>query len=126
MFITRQKLHKQVPAATNGQATIEVLLGYNDRTVFSVGSTRRLCNEDPRLAESELRESMKVIEKKWQERKSCKSAAVQRRLHVCYSYCDTDIIPVSKSVARIRLVKPEVTSVCVTLNCKVCRSAIAL
>jgi hypothetical protein len=31
-----------------------------------------------------------------------------------------------KSVARIRLVKAEYPSVCVTVNCDVCKSAIAL
>jgi hypothetical protein len=31
-----------------------------------------------------------------------------------------------KSVARIRLEKTENTSVCVTVSCKMCRSAIAL
>jgi hypothetical protein len=33
----------------------------------------------------------------------------------------TDMITVLKSVARIRLVKTEDTSVRVTVNCKVCR-----
>jgi hypothetical protein len=36
------------------------------------------------------------------------------------------IIAMFKSVARIRLVKTENHSVCVTVKCKVCRSAIAL
>jgi hypothetical protein len=31
-----------------------------------------------------------------------------------------------KSIARIGLVKTENTSVCVTVNCEICRSAIAL
>jgi hypothetical protein len=34
--------------------------------------------------------------------------------------------PLLRAVTRIRLVKTENTSVCVTVNCKVCRSAIAL
>jgi hypothetical protein len=51
---------------------------------------------------------------------------VQRILHVCCSYSETDMFTVLKSVARIRLVKTENPSQCVTEKCKVCRSAIAL
>jgi hypothetical protein len=54
MFIVRQRLGKQVPAARSKQATIKVLLNYNDITVFSVGSRQRLYNEDPRPAGLEL------------------------------------------------------------------------
>jgi hypothetical protein len=43
----RQRLSKHVPAATNTQATTEELL----ETVFSVGFTPRLYNNDPRPAE---------------------------------------------------------------------------
>jgi hypothetical protein len=37
--------------ATNKQAAIEVLLGCNGETVFSVGFAPRQYNEDPRAAE---------------------------------------------------------------------------
>jgi hypothetical protein len=45
---------------------------------------------------------------------------------MCCSYSETVTITVLKSVAKLRLMKTENHSMCVTLNCKVCRSAIAL
>jgi hypothetical protein len=40
--------------------------------------------------------------------------------------CAAIAVRLLKSVARLRLMKTEDPSVCVTVNCKVCRSAIAL
>jgi hypothetical protein len=60
MFIARQRLGKQVPAATNKQATTDVFLSYNDGNGFSFGSAPRLYNEDFRPAESEIKESLEM------------------------------------------------------------------
>jgi hypothetical protein len=45
---------------------------------------------------------------------------------VCCSYNEIGIITVLKSVARLRLVKAENSTVCITVNSEVCRSAIAM
>jgi hypothetical protein len=47
---------------------------------------------------------------------------VEKRLHVCFEVT----VRVYISVARIRLVKIENPSECVTVNRKICRSAVAL
>jgi hypothetical protein len=69
-----------------------------------------------------LKWKSKLIEKRWQER----YLVVKRRLHVCCIYSESSIVPVLISVVRIRLVKTKDTSVCVTVNFKMCRSAMAL
>jgi hypothetical protein len=51
---------------------------------------------------------------------------VKIRLHVCCSYSENGVITMLKSVARIRLAKAKNPSACVTVNCKVCRSVLAL
>jgi hypothetical protein len=45
----------------------------------------------------------------------------ERRLHASFELTDC-----YKSVARIRIVKTDNRSACVTVNCKMCKSAIAL
>jgi hypothetical protein len=47
-------------------------------------------------------------------------------LYVCCSDRETVIVPVLKSDTRIRLVKTENHSMCITVNCKVRRLAVAL
>jgi hypothetical protein len=61
----------------------------------------------------------KVIEKKGQER----NQAVKRRFHVRF---EVTVRLFYKSDAGIRLVKAENPSECVKVDCKSCRSAIAL
>jgi hypothetical protein len=48
-----------------------------------------------------------------------KEMGSERKYFLCAAV--TGIITVLKSVARIRLVTTENTSVCVTVNCKLCR-----
>jgi hypothetical protein len=60
----------------------------------------------------------KVTEKKCQEREL---GGAKNTSFVIWSDSES-----YKSVARIRLVKTENTSACLTVNCNVCRSAIAL
>jgi hypothetical protein len=48
-FIARQRLGKHVPVATNRQATIEMLLSYNDGNGVFCVSAPRLYNKNPRV-----------------------------------------------------------------------------
>jgi hypothetical protein len=61
---------------------------------------------------------LKVIERKRQERNLCKEDFMRDFLKWQWD--------LMKSIARIRLVKTENSSACVTVKCKVCRSAIEL
>jgi hypothetical protein len=60
-FITGQRLGKQVPSATNNQATIEVLLGYSDGKRVFCCTSPEIYNEDHRSTEEELRESLETV-----------------------------------------------------------------
>jgi hypothetical protein len=51
---------------------------------------------------------------------------VQRRLLVWCNYSENGMNTVLKFVARIRLIKTENPSVCITVKCKACRLAIRL
>jgi hypothetical protein len=51
MFIARQRLGKQVPAARNKQATVQVLLSYNDGNGVFCWVLPEAYKKDPRPAE---------------------------------------------------------------------------
>jgi hypothetical protein len=53
-----KRLCKQVPAGTNKQGRIEVLLSYNDGNSVFCGFAPRLYNEDPRPAEGKIIEGV--------------------------------------------------------------------
>jgi hypothetical protein len=55
-----QPIGKEVPAAMNKQAIIEVLLSYNDGNGVSVGSARGYVTKIPGQLESWLRESLEM------------------------------------------------------------------
>jgi hypothetical protein len=82
-LVSRQRIGKYVPAATNTHTTI-VTIG----NCFLLGPCKL------------------VIRKITGETQGFESPAVTRRLYACCSYSETVIITVLKFVARIRLVKP--------------------
>jgi hypothetical protein len=69
----------------------------------------------------ELKEPFEMVVEDDLEEMARKELGCERRLHGCCSYSETGIIPLLKSVARIRLVKTEGAGVFVTANCKVRR-----
>jgi hypothetical protein len=56
-LIARQRLSKHATEAANKQATIEVLLNYNNKSGVFRGSASRLFNEDPRPAKLDLKKN---------------------------------------------------------------------
>jgi hypothetical protein len=117
-FVSRQRLGKHVPAATDTHATIEVLL----ETVFSTRSVRRGYKEETVSPESVLLESVKKRDRR-------KDAVGRESPFRCALSLEAEDKPSLEAVTRPILVKTLRAGkdlACAVVNCRACKSAMAL